>query len=260
MIEIQEKAPVVECKSISADIFLLSIFSPRVAEMAQPGQFLMVRISNLDDPLLRRPFSIHQVFADGTVQFLIKIVGRGSKILSLLTQGMSVDILGPLGKGFMCDPQGPVCLVGGGMGIAPLAFLGKRLQRAKNPPPGFVLLGARTALELNNFSDEFSGLGYRVQTATDDGSLGHHGFVTDLLNNVLSSVTTVYVCGPLPMMRIAAQKCLDAGVRCQVSMETSMACGVGACLGCTINGADGGYLHVCKQGPVFEANEVLWNH
>ena len=95
-------------------------------------------------------------------------------------------------------------------------------------------------------------------TATDDGTLGHHGFVTELLDEILQKVKQVYVCGPLPMMRIVALKCRDANVSCQVSLETHMACGLGACLGCTFPAREGGYKHVCKDGPVLSANEVEW--
>lgn len=259
MLEIQEKAPIIHCEFIAEDVFLLALHSPRIAEKALPGQFLMIRIGFFDDPLLRRPFSIHQVSAEGKIEMLIKIVGRGSKVLATLKPGMKIDIVGPLGRGFFTNPQGTVCLVGGGMGIAPLSFLGKRLQRTKNPPAGHVLLGARTAKEVEIFQHQFIGMGYRVGVATDDGTLGHHGFVTELFDDLLASVRMVYVCGPHPMMRKIALKCLERGIECQVSMETVMACGLGACLGCTINGADNSYVHVCKDGPVFEAEEVAWD-
>jgi len=259
MIEIQEKAPITHCEFIADDIFLLALHSPRIAKTALPGQFLMIHIGFFDDPLLRRPFSIHQVSPEGKIEILIKIVGRGSKVLTTLKTGMDIDIIGPLGRGFFTNPQGPVCLVGGGMGIAPLSFLGKRLQRTKSPPAGHVLLGARTGTEVELFQNQFSAMGYRVGIATDDGSLGHHGFVTELFDDLLASVRIVYVCGPQPMMRKIALKCIEHEIECQVSMETVMACGLGACLGCTITGNDDSYLHVCKDGPVFEAEEVAWN-
>ncbi|NOQ47134.1 MAG: dihydroorotate dehydrogenase electron transfer subunit, partial [Desulfobulbaceae bacterium] len=122
----------------------------------------------------------------------------------------------------------------------------------------FILLGAQNQAELSPLADSFFDLGYQVLTATDDGSLGHLGFVTDLLDDVLANVKRVYTCGPFPMMRIVKEKCKKADVLCDVSLETHMACGLGACLGCTVMGADGNYVHVCKQGPVFSAGEIAW--
>ena len=120
------------------------------------------------------------------------------------------------------------------------------------------MLGAATRNELTLFADEFFDLGYMVKTATDDGSLGHHGFVTDLLEPIIAGFERVYTCGPFPMMGIVAARAQAADVQCMVSMETHMACGLGACLGCTMAGAGGNYIHVCRQGPVFDSKEVAW--
>jgi len=150
-------------------------------------------------------------------------------------------------------------LIGGGMGIAPLYFLAKRLLRTtETPERDFVFLGARNREELTLFADEFFDLGYTVKTATDDGSMGHHGFVTELLDPALPVVERLYTCGPFAMMKICADMAKGVGVHCQVSLETHMACGLGACLGCAVTGAEHGYLHVCRQGPVFDAGEVAW--
>ncbi len=258
MTKFQEKAQLLDRQELASGIYRLTLHAPLVAGMAHPGQFVMVRVGDLLDPLLRRPFSIHQVSAAGDLQILFKVVGRGTACLADLQPGHEVDLLGPLGRGFRLQREDPVCLLGGGMGIAPLYFLGKRLlQQARLPEFDPVLLGAASQQELGLLADDFFGLGYDVRTATDDGSMGHHGFVTDLLDEVLPRVSRVYVCGPYPMMRIAATKCEDAGVECQVSLETHMACGLGACLGCTVEGREG-YAHVCIQGPVFDAPEVAW--
>ncbi len=258
MTKFQEKAQILDRQELAAGVFRLTLHAPLIAGSAHPGQFVMVRVGELFDPLLRRPFSIHQVAAGGDLQLLFKVVGRGTGCLARMEPGREVDLLGPLGRGFRLQREDPVCLVGGGMGIAPLYFLGKRLlQHARLPEFDPVLLGAASQQELALLADDFFGLGYDVRTATDDGSLGHHGFVTDLLDAVLPRVSKVYVCGPYPMMRIAAAKCLAAGVACEVSLETHMACGLGACLGCTVQ-AQEGYAHVCIQGPVFEATEVAW--
>jgi dihydroorotate dehydrogenase electron transfer subunit len=259
MAEFQEKSPIVTREQLTGDVVRLTLLCPRIAAIAKPGQFVMVRAGETLDPLLRRPFSIHKVAADGTLAILFKVIGKGTRLLATAAPGDKLDVIGPLGRGFIPDPAGPHCLIGGGMGIAPLYFLAQQLLASgtshANPP---VLLGAQTQAELLLLAQEFTELGYPVLTATDDGSLGHQGFVTDLLDRLLIEVRQVYVCGPMPMMRTVAAKCQNAGVACQVSLETHMACGLGACLGCAFPASNGGYRHVCKDGPVFPAEEVLW--
>ncbi len=257
MSEIQEIASVKQCDIVSEDIALLTINSPQIASTARPGQFVMVRCSSVDDPLLRRPFSIHNTSPDGTIQILFKIIGRGTAILSRLQPGQSISLIGPLGKGFEFSRSGPVCLLGGGMGIAPLYLLAKQLQE-KHKYNDIVLLGAARGCEVTGLNDQFIELGMQVQCATDDGSFGHHGFVTELLSDLDPSVQKVFACGPFPMMKIVAAYCKEQNINCQVSLETHMACGLGACLGCTIHGSDGKYRHVCKHGPVFNGLEVAW--
>ncbi len=259
MTEFQEKSTVTARESLAGDVYRLTVQAPRIAAAAQPGQFVMVRAGDTLDPLLRRPLSVHQVLPDGGLRLLFKVVGKGTRMLAGLEPGQVIDLIGPLGRGFRLGAVGPACLVGGGMGMAPLYFLARRLLRGR-PGPGDdqILLGARNRAELALPAAEFSGLGYQLHLATDDGSLGHHGFVPELLDDVLPAVRQVYVCGPYPMMRMVALKCRAAGVACQVSLETHMACGLGVCLGCAVEVASGGYKHVCSDGPVFAADEVLW--
>lgn len=257
--EYQEKSIIKKREELTPDVIRLTVHSPQIAGDAQPGQFVMVRVGDSLDPLLRRPFSIHRVNKDGTLSLLFKIVGKGTNLLAGLTPGAKLNLIGPLGKGFNLDPEGSFCMIGGGMGIAPLYYLAQEFRRSENKGNDQpVLLGAQTQTELLLLADEFTELGYSVLTATDDGTLGHHGFVTELLDEILKKVTMVYVCGPIPMMKIVAEKCANAGVACQVSLETHMACGLGACLGCTFPAHGGGYKHVCKDGPVISADEVEW--
>lgn len=259
MTEFQEKSTVINREHLTTDVIRLTANAPRIAAAAKPGQFAMIRIGQSLDPLLRRPFSIHRTNRDGSVSFLFKVIGKGTEMLASVEPGTVIDLIGPLGKGFDLQPDGPFCMIGGGMGIAPLYFLAQKFRESEhgyNNQP--VLLGAQTQAELLILSEEFTELGYSVLTATDDGSLGHQGFVTELLDEILAQVRQVYVCGPLPMMKVVALKCLDAGVPCQVSLETHMACGLGACLGCTFPATGGGYKHVCKDGPVLTASEVSW--
>jgi dihydroorotate dehydrogenase electron transfer subunit len=259
MPEFQEKAPIIAKESLTRDVFRITLHAPRIAEAAAAGQFAMIRVQAALDPLLRRPFSIHNVGPDGSVSFLFKIVGKGTRMLAALNPGAELDLIGPLGRGFTLSKSGSFSMIGGGMGIAPLYFLARQhmqVNRAFGNPP--VLLGAQTQAELLQLAEEFVELGYPVHTATDDGTLGHHGFVTELLEEILTRVQQVYVCGPMPMMQVVVAQCLKAGVPCQVSLETHMACGLGACLGCNVPAAGGGYRHVCKDGPVFHAEEVQW--
>ena len=259
MPEFQEKCRVTAIDRLAPDIYRLTAHAPLIAGAARPGQFVMVRVAERYDPLLRRPFSIHQQSAEGTIGLLFKAIGRGTDILAGVDVGESLDLIGPLGRGFDLARNRPVCIIGGGMGIAPLYFLARRLLISdRQPALDQVLLGARNREELALLAGEFRELGYPVQTATDDGSMGHHGFIPDLLDAVLPAVSQVYTCGPHPMMKTIVKMCSQADVPCQVSLETHMACGLGACLGCTVLGAEGNYVHVCKQGPVFHAGEVAW--
>jgi len=259
MPEFQEKCRVAAIDQLASDVYRLIVHAPLIAGAAHPGQFVMVRVADQFDPLLRRPFSIHQQSSDGTIGLLFKAIGIGTDILASVDVGDSLDLIGPLGRGFDIAHNQPVCMIGGGMGIAPLYFLAKRLLvNGRVPENDHVLLGARNRKEISLLADEFRELGYFVQVATDDGSMGHHGFIPDLLDSVLSAVSRVYTCGPHPMMKTIVAKCQQADVGCQVSLETHMACGLGACLGCTIQGAEGNYVHVCKQGPVFYSGEVAW--
>lgn len=239
---------------LTADVFRLTVYSPEIAAAAAPGQFVMVQVSSSLDPLLRRPFSIHSRGADGSISLLFKAVGRGTALLAKARPGDTLDLLGPFGRGFdLSAAEKPVCLIGGGMGIAPLLFLAQELPGRK-----YALLGARNRDELAPLAKAFAELDCAMQLATDDGSLGHHGFIPDLLDEVLPDVSQVCTCGPSPMMRGVARKCRAAEVSCQVSLETHMACGMGACLGCAVPGRDGSYVHVCKEGPVFNSEELPW--
>lgn len=266
MPEYQQKCSILALDQLAADVFRLTVQAPRIAEAARPGQFVMVRVDGSLDPLLRRPFSIHRCSDDGSITLLFKVIGKGTEILSKCAfgdqRGDELDIIGPLGKGFQLSDLSidrPVCLIGGGMGIAPLLFLAEELRGSgREVEKDYILLGARDKDELAPLADAFSALGYAVQLATDDGSIGHHGFIPDLLDFVLPDVDQVYTCGPRLMMENIVRRCQRAEVACQVSLETHMACGMGACLGCTVNGKDG-LVHVCKQGPVFNADQLGWN-
>ncbi len=261
MSQYQEKATVVRIEQFANSNFRLSLLCPQIAASAKPGQFVMIRAGVGKDPLLRRPFSVHQTSAGGRIQIYFKVVGRGTEILAQLKKDQQVSVLGPLGRGFRLNLDVPAIIVGGGLGIAPMLFLAKENSRLKRKCfDDLILLGAREKNELEHLLNDFKQLGIRLLTATDDGSLGHHGFVTEIMQSVtLPPGSTVYACGPEAMMAGVNRICQSQGIPCQVSVESVMACGMGACLGCSRSAKDGGYTHVCLNGPVYDAEELLWS-
>ncbi len=241
---------------------LMALVAPDMARSAAPGQFVMARPRQGPDPLLRRPFSICGLSDRGRILILYKVVGRGTRILSGLQPGDSVRVMGPLGRGFDVAPgAGPAVLVAGGMGIAPLLFLARVL--AETGERFRFLAGFRGRSDLVP-PDRLPETGAPMELATDDGSAGHHGPVTDLLRPLLeeSPGVRVFACGPGPMLKRVAELSAAAGAPCRVSLESAMACGLGACLGCAVpmkpGSHGGGFLYTCKDGPVFEAGDLDW--
>ncbi len=260
MSQIEKKVELIQSEVIARDVIRLTFNATEMAAAAVPGQFVMVQVGPGQDPLLRRPFSIHQISSEGHLQILFKVVGRGTELLAQCRVGEKMSLIGPLGKGFVLGEPAEACLVGGGMGIAPMLFLASRfLQQSVTGEAPKVILGARNREELLPLLGDFQNLGLEVLAATDDGSLGHHGLVTDVLHGInLGPNYTVYCCGPRPMLAAIHHFCLKESQQCQASVETTMACGMGACLGCAVPLKAGGYAHACSDGPVFEAGELLW--
>jgi dihydroorotate dehydrogenase electron transfer subunit len=226
----------------------------------EPGQFVMLSPGALPaaprfDPLLPRPMAVFR--RDGAaLEVLYKVSGRGTALLAAARPGERVRTVGPLGRGFpLPEPGERALLVGGGTGIASLFDLAAR-ARARGPVG--VLLGARSAADLMAV-DAFRALGVELRLATDDGSAGRRGLVTELLSEALAEgPARVYACGPTPMMRRAAELAAAAGQACLASLENRMACGFGVCLGCAVPRAAGGYALVCRDGPVFAADGLRW--
>ncbi len=259
MSQIQEKTEIVRIDQLTPEVFRITLDAPEIAAAAVPGQFVMIRTGNSSDPLLRRPFSISQTSNGGLIQILFKVVGRGTGLLSHCREGEKVSVIGPLGKGFFIDIEKNPFLIGGGVGIAPLLFLAKRMRQKGLVKDPVVFLGAAESSELLPLITDFEALGLQVHVATDDGSAGHHGLVTEVLNEVdLGADCMGYVCGPKLMMLAVHQYCRKLEYGCQVSVETSMACGMGACLGCIVPASKGGYVHACYEGPVFDSEEIVW--
>jgi len=238
------------------DIYRVRITSRKMSGEAAPGQFLMLKSSPGFDPLLRRPLSFHETY-DDSFELLYKVVGRGTLILSGRKCGEHVDSIGPLGKGFRPAGGRPL-LVAGGIGIAPLLFLARRLREEGKEP--VLVYGARQVSFLVE-RERFEGLDVTVRLATEDGSTGFAGTCVELLESEMSKSDygVVYGCGPSAMLAAVSELCERYGVEsCQVSIEERMACGVGACLGCSVASSAGGYLSVCKDGPVFKTGEIVF--
>lgn len=259
---------------LGASHFLLTLSPEATMPSWQPGQFAMITLGTSHtsvDPLLRRPFSIFNLPGSptGEIQIFYKVLGRGTHLLSQARPGDRIKCLAPLGNGF--DPARPsgarLLLVAGGIGSASLHPLA--LQEARGGGSPLVLYGCRTA-------DEQAGIqptrdaGIETMVSTDDGSAGHHGFVSDLLDGFLrqegsgaSRRWVVCACGPAPMMKATAEVAHRHGVTCHVSLESPMACGFGVCVGCVVAtreapGEPVHYRRICMEGPVFDASKVCW--
>lgn len=219
------------------------------------GQFVNVRVDGCDKAYLRRPISIHDVdYQNNTIDLLIQEKHEGTKTLCALPVGAKVNVVLPLGNGFtMTEKDDNVLLIGGGIGIAPLYYFGKDVARRVHTIS--YLLGGRTQSDLM-LLDRFKSVG-EVFITTNDGSMGEKGFVTDhsLWNTM--KINKIYACGPMPMMKAVAKMAREKGIWCEVSLENQMACGIGACLCCVENTKEGN-LCVCKEGPVFNIERLLW--
>jgi dihydroorotate dehydrogenase electron transfer subunit len=232
---------------------------------ALPGQFVMLSPGALgavprSDPLLPRPMAVYRTHAgsggDARVEVLYKRSGRGTALLAEALPGQRVGLVGPLGRSFDPPAAGErAVLVAGGTGIASVY----ELARGLTGRGAAVLLGARSASDLMGV-DDFAALDLELRIATEDGSRGEKGLVTELLERELAAAGSprVYCCGPTPMMRRCAGIAAARGVACVASLENHMACGFGVCLGCAAPLAAGGYALVCRDGPVFEASRVAW--
>lgn len=240
-------------EKLTEQVYDFTVYCPEMAEKTRAGQFLHILCGG--DAYLRRPISVCEVIDNKSLRFIFSVRGKGTEALAAKKLGEELDILGPLGNGFApVDGDGRVLLVGGGIGVFPLLELAKQFGKRAS-----VLLGFKTQSEMM-LTEEFSKYADNVFVATDDGSCGYKGLVTDLLKNITSSneVSMIYICGPTPMMRASAMVAGEMGVPAQVSLEERMACGVGACVTCACTIA-GERKRVCKDGPVFTASEVEWD-
>jgi len=274
---------ILNCK-LNDKYFRLVFESKDIAESAIPGQFVEIKVLDSDVPLLRRPLSIHRIGirdkgngkrgGNNIVEILYQVVGKGTEFLSRKVPGEYLDVIGPLGNGFSFSfsVNSTPILIAGGMGVAPLLFLAETIKSHQVIPstalragksPGhkmLVLIGARTKDEIL-CEREFNHAGCAVKIATDDGTKGFKGRVTDLLKDSLSKIENreliVYACGPALMLKEVSRIAVAYNIAAQVSLESHMACGIGACLGCVVSTVQG-FKRVCKDGPVFFADQIIW--
>jgi dihydroorotate dehydrogenase electron transfer subunit len=260
----QEDVEIIENINYKGDYYRITFSAPEISAHVQPGQFVHVRIPHSPELLLRRPFSVFNTDPDaGALSLIYKIVGRGSREISTLRPKTPVNILGPLGNNFPSpDEEQYVIIVAGGYGCASTYLVAKNA-----PTPGVCLLGGRSRADIL-VVEEFKKTGFAVRIATNDGSRGHKGLVTELLQDELAhvkSVPAVYACGPNAMLKAVGLMCLGAGLDAYLSFDLPMCCGVGACFTCVTkvkaqNDDGWEYLRTCKYGPVLRASKIYWEN
>ncbi len=262
---IQQQVTIIWNRQVGPQIHRLGLACDQGYSEAAPGQFVMVQAGKDSAPLLRRPFSIFGLLGrreqlEG-IELLIKVVGSGTAHLAGLRPGQQLDLIGPLGRGFRVAPSsGPIYLAAGGVGVAPIHFLAADLiDLGFDPGRCRVFIGGQSRSDLL-CQDEFKAFGMPVTVTTDDGSAGDQCLITDPLDMAIQERTPdwVYACGPQGMLACVVGIAERNHVACQVSIETVMACGLGACLGCAVRGRiqKDAYLHACMDGPVFDATEI----
>ena len=258
---INEKCRVVSHDEIGAGYRYLVLEAPQMAAERVPGQFVHVRVPALEPSALRRPFSVFDA-AEGRVTLLYKTVGRGTAALNAVCVGEEISVLGPLGHGFPLKCDGVPILVGGGYGVAPLHFLARLFAEAAGLPKPLLFIGGRSKNDLLAL-DRFEKLGVEVRVATNDGSAGVKGLVTDPLDDMLADLRhhgkpfELFACGPDPMLREIALRATGTGSKGWISMDRHMVCGVGACYAC-IQKTVRGNSRCCIEGPVFAAQDLVW--
>lgn len=284
---------VVEQVQLARDTFRLRLESPEIARQIVPGQFVMIREPGTTNPLLGRPFALYDTYLDAQgnpagIDVVYLVLGKMTRLMSGWREGDKAELWGPLGNGFPPASSGPLLLVAGGIGVTPFLAVaraalalrkyglgeweGERVGGFSAPTlspshPPKLCYGVRSAEYLAGL-DDFAALGIDVQIATDDGTRGHHGFVTDLVQKTLTQSPStlhppiVYCCGPEPMMHAVAEIAAKYDAPCYLSLETPMACGFGACFSCVtrvrLDDGTWDYRRVCVEGPIFPAPRLAW--
>lgn len=250
-----------ECKLIKKEklkenIFKFSVQADEMVKEAKPGQFVEIRVSEAVEPFLRRPISIFNMDKEkGILEFIFRVQGKGTTLLAKKEEGELIDIVGPLGYGtFKYEEYENIAIIGGGIGVFPLYELAKNANKEKNVN---IYLGFRNKNEVL-LEEEFKKVSKNLTIATDDGSYAKKGYIIEELKKSVEKEKpdVIFACGPLPLLKAVQKLATEEKIPCQISLEEKMGCGLGVCLGCAVKMKAGGYQHVCKQGPVFEAENV----
>lgn len=242
-------------RRLNDDFFVLELDGMRTLPEIKPGQFVQVKVEASPETFLRRPISVHDVdYHKNILKLLIQIAGKGTETLSRLNPGESLNLIYPLGNSFSLPSKGErVLLIGGGCGIAPLLYLARCVASSGIVPD--ILLGFRNKSRIIEYED-YQDIG-NVHLATEDGSRGFKGLVTDHPVMKEDPFERIYCCGPEMMMKAVAFHCRNGGISCEVSLENLMACGIGACLCCVVDSVRGN-LCTCIDGPVFNIMDLKW--
>ncbi len=255
-----EQGRVLRHEELKGGYRLLSIEVPAIAKAVGPGQFIHLQVPKLAESVLRRPFSVLDA-DDTSLSVIFKIVGKGTAALTYAEQGDEISIMGPLGQRFPQAREGTLpLLIGGGYGVAPLHFFAKR-----SPVKGIMMVGSSSKSHIL-CAEEFRMLEWDFRISTEDGSMGMKGRVTDLVEDWVGqgkadATPVIYSCGPHGMLKAIAEMAKKHGWKAWLSMDRNMACGVGACLACVQKVKKGDkieYVRVCKEGPVFDASDIIW--
>ena len=258
---VQLQSKLIKKEQLKSDIFKFSLSAKEIVDVARPGQFIEIRVTEGLDPFLRRPISIYNMDKEkGILEIIFRIQGRGTEILSRKKEGDLVDIVGPLGYGtFKFEGYKNIAILGGGIGVFPLYELAKNALRETTVN---TYLGFRDK-EAVLLEEEFEKVSNKLVITTDDGSYKIHGFAINELKKDLEEgkIDAIFACGPLPLLRAVKNLAKEKDIPCQISLEEKMGCGIGACLGCAVKTAKSlqnapEYWHVCKAGPVFNAYDV----
>ena len=251
----QGEYPIISKQNLAKNMYDYVISAKEIADLASPGQFVHIRVKGFS---LRRPISICEINRElGTIRIVFEIRGEGTKEIAKLNEGELIDVMGPLGKGFtMLDPSQKIIVVGGGIGVPPMYEVARHYGENATAIIGFR---SANAVILNG---DFQQAGAKLMLCTDDGTMGAKGFVTTALKHRLleGSADMIYACGPHMMLKGVVELAKEYHIPCEVSLEERMGCGVGACLVCacrTVKNGEEYLAHVCKDGPVFRAEDVL---
>lgn len=273
----QARVEITENVRLARDTYRVRFNCPELARRVVPGQFFMLRIAGCGDPLLGRPFALYDTVLDAAgepvgIDIVYLVVGKMTRLLAESRLGTELEIWGPLGNGFSVQPTEHLVMVAGGIGQTPFLAMGRELLGKRDygrpvaPAQRVTLCYGVRNKDLLAGADDFRACGIDLRVSSDDGSVGHHGLVTELVEQVLEedsgSDCRIACCGPEPMMAAVAKVALARSVPCEVSLETPMACGIGICFSCVVKvrQADGDwdYKRTCVEGPVFDARKIVW--